>query len=108
MEFLTIYSRKHFKHVNLYLLLVFIICILLVGFVKQIYISKWYLLFFTVPLPENDIDNKEESDFVFVAFARVFSGIVRKGQKLYVLGPKHDPSQVLKKVRVYIWEKDNS
>lgn len=28
---------------------------------------------------------------VFVAFARVFSGTLRKGQELYVLGPKHDP-----------------
>ena len=54
----------------------------------------------TVPLPENDAEKKEESDFVFVAFARVFSGTVRKGQKLYVLGPKHDPSLMLKKVRV--------
>lgn len=90
--------KKACKNVNLYLLLVFIICILLVGFVKQIVVFT----FFTVPLPENDTENKEESDFVFVAFARVFSGIVRKGQKLYVLGPKHDPSQVLKKVRVSI------
>ena len=28
----------------------------------------------------------------FVAFARVFSGCLRRGQKLYVLGPRHDPS----------------
>ncbi|XP_022334366.2 elongation factor-like GTPase 1 [Crassostrea virginica] len=52
-----------------------------------------------VPLPENDAEKKEESDFVFVAFARVFSGTVRKGQKLYVLGPKHDPSLMLKKLQ---------
>lgn len=69
---------------------------------RFIYQLKVVFTFFTVPLPENDTENKEESDFVFVAFARVFSGIVRKEQKLYVLGPKHDPSQVLKKVRVYI------
>ena len=58
------------------------------------------LFFMAVPLPENDAEKKEESDFVFVAFARVFSGTVRKGQKLYVLVPKHDPSLLLKKVRV--------
>lgn len=29
---------------------------------------------------------------VFVAFARVFSGTLRRGQELYVLGPKYDPS----------------
>ena len=27
----------------------------------------------------------------FLAFARVYSGTLKKGQKLYVLGPKHDP-----------------
>lgn len=102
MEFLIIYLRKYFKYVNFYLLLVFIICIFLVGFVKQIYILKWYLFFFIVFFFENDIDNKEELDFVFVVFVRVFSGIVRKGQKLYVLGFKYDFFQVLKKVRVYI------
>lgn len=69
---------------------------------KRFIYQSGIFTFFTVSLPENDTENKEESDFVFVAFARVFSGIVRKGQKLYVLGPKHDPSQVLKKVRVYI------
>ncbi|GAB6018975.1 Elongation factor-like GTPase 1 [Chamberlinius hualienensis] len=34
-------------------------------------------------------------DHVFVAFARVFSGVVRKGQQLYVLGPKHNPCEAL-------------
>lgn len=34
----------------------------------------------------------------FIAFARVYSGTIKKGQTLYVLGPKHDPSQVLNKV----------
>ena len=29
---------------------------------------------------------------VFIAFARVFSGTLRRGQQLYVLGPKYDPS----------------
>ena len=28
----------------------------------------------------------------FVAFARIFSGTLRRGQEIYVLGPKHDPS----------------
>ena len=30
----------------------------------------------------------------FMAFARVFSGVVRKGQRLYVLGPRHEPAEV--------------
>uniref|UniRef100_A0A8C1YVJ7 Elongation factor-like 1 n=1 Tax=Cyprinus carpio TaxID=7962 RepID=A0A8C1YVJ7_CYPCA len=40
-------------------------------------------------LPE---DNKEH----FVAFARVYSGVLRKGQKVFVLGPKYDPSLALR------------
>lgn len=34
---------------------------------------------------------------VFIAFARIFSGKVKKGDKVYVLGPKHDPSKILSK-----------
>ncbi|CAG5850143.1 unnamed protein product [Menidia menidia] len=36
----------------------------------------------------------EEED-VFIAFARVYSGMVRKGQRIFVLGPKYDPAQGL-------------
>lgn len=31
------------------------------------------------------------NDEVFIAFARVYSGTLRKGAKIYVLTPKHDP-----------------
>lgn len=41
---------------------------------------------------EEDVDQP-----VFIAFARIFSGKVKKGDKVYVLGPKHDPSKVLSK-----------
>lgn len=34
----------------------------------------------------------EDAGPVFIAFARVFSGTLRKGQDLYVLGPKYDPA----------------
>ncbi|KAG8185648.1 hypothetical protein JTE90_018525 [Oedothorax gibbosus] len=37
-----------------------------------------------------------EKDTAFIAFARVYSGCVKKGQQLYVLGPKHDPAKALK------------
>jgi len=40
----------------------------------------------------------EDNQQVFIAFARVFSGVVRPGQTLYVLGPKHDPCKVLDSV----------
>ncbi|XP_038623198.1 elongation factor-like GTPase 1 [Tachyglossus aculeatus] len=43
---------------------------------------------------EQEADNKES----FIAFARVFSGVVRKGQKIFVLGPKYDPAEFLQKV----------
>ena len=42
------------------------------------------------------------ADHVFIAFARVFSGTIRKGQKLYVLGPKHDPSKALEVVSLIL------
>ncbi|XP_062868569.1 elongation factor-like GTPase 1 [Trichomycterus rosablanca] len=31
----------------------------------------------------------------FVAFARVYSGVVRRGQRVFVLGPKYDPAVAL-------------
>lgn len=31
---------------------------------------------------------------VFIAFARVYSGTLRKGCKLYILGPRYDPVEV--------------
>uniref|UniRef100_A0A4W6CXU4 Elongation factor-like 1 n=1 Tax=Lates calcarifer TaxID=8187 RepID=A0A4W6CXU4_LATCA len=31
----------------------------------------------------------------FIAFARVYSGVVKKGQRVFVLGPKYDPAQAL-------------
>uniref|UniRef100_A0A8C1REX6 Elongation factor-like 1 n=1 Tax=Cyprinus carpio TaxID=7962 RepID=A0A8C1REX6_CYPCA len=39
---------------------------------------------------------EEESKEHFVAFARVYSGIIRKGQKVFVLGPKYNPSLALR------------
>ncbi|CAH0588062.1 unnamed protein product [Chrysodeixis includens] len=57
-----------------------------------------------VPLEEKKEDQEvekaaeEEADQpVFIAFARIFSGKVKRGDKVYVLGPKHDPSKVLSK-----------
>lgn len=40
-------------------------------------------------------EKEEIEQLAFIAFARVFSGKVRKGDKVYVLGPKHDPSKIL-------------
>lgn len=43
---------------------------------------------------QNALNTKEEKeipDFIFVAFARIFSGTLKKGMKLYNLAPKHDP-----------------
>ncbi|XP_066503596.1 elongation factor-like GTPase 1 [Hoplias malabaricus] len=38
--------------------------------------------------PPADEEEKEH----FIAFARVYSGVVRRGQKVFVLGPKYDPA----------------
>ncbi|XP_054858972.1 elongation factor-like GTPase 1 [Eublepharis macularius] len=43
---------------------------------------------------KQEAENKE----AFVAFARVFSGVAKKGQKLFVLGPKYDPAESLHKL----------
>lgn len=37
----------------------------------------------------------ERQEYEFIAFARVFSGTLRRGMKLYNLSPKHDPRQPL-------------
>ena len=49
---------------------------------------------------QNKLAAEDQLDQVFIAFARVFSGTVKKGQKLYVLGPKHDPAKALQKVLI--------
>ena len=46
----------------------------------------------TDPVEEKTEENDDEN--VFIAFARVYSGTLRKGQKIFALTPKHDPSTV--------------
>lgn len=36
---------------------------------------------------------------VFIAFARIYSGCLRTGNEIYVLGPKHDPQTILQKLK---------
>ncbi|XP_048338101.1 elongation factor-like GTPase 1 isoform X2 [Sphaerodactylus townsendi] len=50
----------------------------------------------TVAAVKQEAETKE----AFVAFARVFSGVVKKGRKLFVLGPKYDPAESLHKMPV--------
>ncbi|GAA6229838.1 elongation factor-like GTPase 1 [Lates japonicus] len=40
-------------------------------------------------------DSKPAEEETFIAFARVYSGVVKKGQRVFVLGPKYDPAQAL-------------
>lgn len=44
---------------------------------------------------EDEKEKEDKDQPAFIAFARVFSGKVRKGDTIYVLGPKHDPSKIL-------------
>lgn len=46
------------------------------------------------------VAQEESSQEAFIAFARVFSGIARRGQKIFVLGPKYSPVEFLQRVRV--------
>lgn len=52
----------------------------------------------TVDNEENKPEVKEptlnENDVMFIAFGRMYSGTIRRGQEMYVLGPKHDPSKI--------------
>ena len=47
---------------------------------------------------EKEDTETSEEDHTFIAFARIFSGEVRRGQRLYVLGPKHNPVSALSQV----------
>ncbi|XP_032906109.1 elongation factor-like GTPase 1 isoform X2 [Amblyraja radiata] len=46
----------------------------------------------------NASQQKSEQKDHFIAFARVYSGTVRRGQKLFVLSPKYNPSDALAKL----------
>lgn len=41
---------------------------------------------------------QNENDIMFIAFGRIYSGTIRRGQEIFVLGPKHDPSKIIDKV----------
>lgn len=43
-------------------------------------------------------EEEEEQKESFIAFARVYSGVVKKGQRVFVLGPKYDPTNGLSMV----------
>lgn len=47
-------------------------------------------------------NKRHETDQVFIAFARVYSGTIKRGQKLYILGPKHDPAKALDMVNIIL------
>lgn len=56
----------------------------------------------TLTLTDSKAEEEEESKEVFIAFARVYSGTVKKGQRLFVLGPKYDPVQGLRSVNTLL------
>ncbi|XP_019801357.1 elongation factor-like GTPase 1 isoform X2 [Tursiops truncatus] len=45
------------------------------------------------PVPQEGTDRE-----AFIAFARVFSGVARRGKKIFVLGPKYSPLEFLQRV----------
>uniref|UniRef100_A0A2K6DTH4 Tr-type G domain-containing protein n=1 Tax=Macaca nemestrina TaxID=9545 RepID=A0A2K6DTH4_MACNE len=49
------------------------------------------------PKPVLQEEDNQES---FIAFARVFSGVARRGKKIFVLGPKYSPLEFLRRVRI--------
>lgn len=51
--------------------------------------------------PEVKEPAQNENDVMFIAFGRMYSGTIRRGQEMYVLGPKHDPSKITDSVCFY-------
>lgn len=43
-----------------------------------------------------EVEVKEEESHTFIAFARVYSGTLKKNMKIYALTPKHDPNSILR------------
>ncbi len=41
-----------------------------------------------------DTESKENDSNVFIAFARIFSGTVKRDDTVFVLGPKHNPNKI--------------
>ncbi len=52
----------------------------------------------SLSLKDSKPEEAEDSGETFIAFARVYSGVVKKGQRMFVLGPKYDPTQGLSMV----------
>ncbi|XP_036171815.1 elongation factor-like GTPase 1 isoform X1 [Myotis myotis] len=50
-----------------------------------------------MPAPREE-SSQETNQETFVAFARVFSGVARRGKKIFVLGPKYSPVEFLQRV----------
>ncbi|XP_019935718.1 elongation factor-like GTPase 1 [Paralichthys olivaceus] len=50
----------------------------------------------SLTLKDSKSEEEEEQKENFVAFARVYSGVVKKGQRVFVLGPKYDPTHGLR------------
>ena len=52
----------------------------------------------TTPIVGPIASPPDEDDDVFIAFARIFSGQLRRGQKLLVLSPKYNPYNTIHEV----------
>lgn len=53
-------------------------------------------------LKDSKQEEGEEQRETFIAFARVYSGVIKKGQRVFVLGPKYDPAQGLSMVKPHL------
>ena len=48
---------------------------------------------------ETTTEDSAEDGTAFVGFARIFSGTLKRGDEVFVLGPKHNPQEFKTKVR---------
>nr|XP_046243837.1 elongation factor-like GTPase 1 isoform X2 [Scatophagus argus] len=49
----------------------------------------------SLTLKDSKPEEEEKQKETFIAFARVYSGVVKRGQRVFVLGPKYDPARGL-------------
>ena len=59
-----------------------------------------FLSFVVSDEPVKRTSMSEGDNYRFLAFARIYSGKIKRGQKLYVLGPKHNPAEAIEQVGV--------
>ncbi|XP_077907226.1 elongation factor-like GTPase 1 isoform X5 [Ictidomys tridecemlineatus] len=74
------------------------------SWIKESILGTYYPLFLAgdeqqvESMATNPVPQEGSNQESFIAFARVFSGVARRGEKIFVLGPKYSPIEFLQRV----------